>query len=395
MRLALVASHPIQYQAPWFRALAAHTDLDIHVYFCRIATAEDQADAGFGVPFVWDVPLLDGYPYSVLNDAQQWPDGDASGTTGLKRFEPITRGGYDAVVVLGWHDLMFRQAIYASWRAGCPVLIRGDSTLHTERAGWKRAVKWPIYRAALPSLAACLAVGTWSREYFLHYGVRPDKVFHVPHVIDDRFHVEATRLKPQRALLRRHMALNDDHIVFLFAGKFLERKRPMDFVRAIEGTAGQGLPVAGLMVGDGPLRHECEEYAESRSVPIRFAGFQNQTEIVRSYVASDALVLPSDGRETWGLVVNEAIACGLPCIVSDRVGCGPDLIVPGKTGSTFQCGNLEELSDVLGEYGRDHGKVERMRPDVLDLSRTFRPSVAVNGLVEAVRGVTNVRGKCA
>src|SRR5206468_2285855 len=93
--------------------------------------------------------------------------------------------------------------------------------------------------------------------------------------------------------------------------------------------------VVGLMVGDGPLRDQCESLVEDTDVPIRFTGFLNQSEIVQAYLAADALVLPSDGEETWGLVVNEAMSCGRPCIVSDCVGCGPDLVAPGTTGFVF------------------------------------------------------------
>ena len=98
------------------------------------------------------------------------------------------------------------------------------------------------------------------------------------------------------------------------------------------------------MVGDGPLRASMEQIVAGAGSPIRFAGFLNQTEMPRAYAASDALVLPSDGGETWGLVVNEAMASGLPAVVSDQVGCGPDLVLPAKTGETFPCGAVSELA---------------------------------------------------
>ena len=120
----------------------------------------------------------------------------------------------------------------------------------------------------------------------------------------------------------------------------------MDFVCAIEQAVRRNPRIQGLMVGDGPLRAGCENLVRERSVPIRFTGFLNQSQITKAYVASDALVLPSDGGETWGLVVNEAMACARPCIVSDRVGCGPDLVIPQETGSIFPsrgCGRISEF----------------------------------------------------
>lgn len=92
------------------------------------------------------------------------------------------------------------------------------------------------------------------------------------------------------------------------------------------------------MVGDGDLRRECQRFAASRGLPVTFTGFLNQGEISAAYAAADCLVLPSDG-ETWGLVVNEAMACELPAIVSVSCGCSVDLIIEGKTGFLYACGD--------------------------------------------------------
>jgi glycosyltransferase involved in cell wall biosynthesis len=143
--------------------------------------------------------------------------------------------------------------------------------------------------------------------------------------------------------------LNRHAIVFGFVGKFIAKKRPMDFVNAIRLAARINEKIQGLMIGDGLLRTACEEYVRTHHIPIRFTGFLNQSAIPAGYVSIDALILPSDGSETWGLVVNEAMACGRPCIVSDRVGCGPDLIIPEQTGAIFPLGNLNALAHSMTE----------------------------------------------
>jgi glycosyltransferase involved in cell wall biosynthesis len=155
----------------------------------------------------------------------------------------------------------------------------------------------------------------------------------------------------------------------------------MEFIRAIE-TAARDSRVAGLMVGDGPLRAACEEYVRSRKVPVQFTGFLNQSEIVKSYVAADALVLLSD--ETWGMVVNEAFACQLPCIISERVGCGSDLVSGRGTGSIFPYGDVDRLAAVLEYYAGNRDTLKRMGERALRTSAEFRPTVAVNGVVEAL-----------
>jgi glycosyltransferase involved in cell wall biosynthesis len=391
IRLAILATHPIQYQAPWFRAMAAHPDLDIKVFYCHEATSKEQAAAGFGVEFEWDRPLLEGYPYQFLENVAKEPKlGNFKGLDTPELKSIISQREYDAWLVCGWHFKSAWQAMRACWRTKTPVMVRGDSHLYMPRSPLKRMAKWSFYRWFIPKFDACLAVGRWSKEYYLHYGARHDRIFFVPHVIDDDYFAhEAARLLPHRGQFRRGWGLEPECTVFLFAGKFIEKKRPMDFIRAVERSAHGGVKVAGLMVGDGPLRKECEAYARSGNVPVRFAGFLNQSEIIRSYIAADALVLPSDGGETWGLVVNEAMACGRPCIVSDHVGCGPDMVVPGKTGAIFPMGDTEFLARLLVTHALKPSSLSAMSNYARATAERNSIAVALEGVVKAVVAVAN------
>jgi glycosyltransferase involved in cell wall biosynthesis len=362
MKLAVVATHPIQYQAPWFRALTGHEGIDLQVYFCHRATAKDQAGAGFGVEFDWDTSLLDGYEYRFLENVSQRPSLDRFNGLDTPAIKDILSADRpDAVIVNGWNYRGAWQTIRACWSFKIPVMVRSDSHLLTERSLQKQLAKWPLYRWFIPRLDACLPVGTRSRDYFLHYGAKPDRIFTIPHAVDDLFFArEASRWGPDRHDLRERWGLPGDSVVFVFAGKFIEKKRPMDFVRAITAAFKAEPRVAALMVGDGPLRPACEEFARTAGAPISFAGFLNQSEIAQAYVAGDALVLPSDGGETWGLVVNEAMSCGLPCLVSDRVGCGPDLIASQRTGDVFQMGQIDQLSNLIELWAAQPDRVREM-----------------------------------
>ncbi len=386
-RLAILATHPIQYQAPWFRALAARADLDVKVFFCHQATPREQASAGFGVEFDWDVPLLNGYQHLFLKNVARVPGlGTFNGLDTPEVKDIIARKEYDAWLLCGWQFKSAWQAMRACWATNTPVMVRGDSHLYTQRHAIKKTLKWPFYRWFIPKFDACLAVGKWSKEYYLHYGARRERIFFVPHIIDhDHFSREAAHLLPQRFELRRQWGLNDESVVFLFAGKFIQKKRPMDFVKGIEQALSDRPRVAGLMVGDGPLRKECETYVQRAHLPIRFTGFLNQSEIIQSYIAADALVLPSDGGETWGLVVNEAMACGLPAIVSDRVGCGPDLIQPGCTGSVFPVGDIDELARAMIGYARNPGSVSENGNNARQHIAGYSTEAAADNTVAALR----------
>ena len=391
VRLAILSTHPIQYHAHWFRALAVRPELDVTVFYCYRASPADQSEAGFGVEFDWDIPLFDGYRHGFLNGTHNKPGSflalEAPQIAGL-----LAQEGYDAVLINGWHYKAAWQTIFACWKLRIPVLVRGDSQLPSPRSPLKRALKYPAYRCFIPRFDACLAVGTRSRDYYLHYGAAAERVFLVPHAIqDDLFQRAAQEAEPRRPALRRQWGLREQETVFLFAGKFIEKKRPMDFLRAVEAAFQQEPNLAGLMVGDGLLRAACEQFVRSHKLPVHFAGFLNQSRMAEAYVAADCLVLPSDGRETWGLVANEAMSCSRPAIVSDAVGCAPDLVCDGRTGAVFPLGDVAEMSRILIAFARDPARVRAMGERARAGLRSYSLEAAVQGMVDAVEAVTRNR----
>ena len=385
MKLGVLATHPIQYQAPLYRALAR--ELDLHVYFAHRQTARGQADAGFGVAFEWDVPLTEGYPHTFLENRAQHPSTDTFGGCHTPDVAGVIRDGrFDAFLVTGWYNRSYWQAITAGWRTGTPLLVRGDSHLATPRATWKRAVKEVGYRAFIPRFDGYLVVGERSRAYYLHYGADPQRMHFVPHFVDAQF-FRSRAEAADRPALRAGYKLAPDARVVLFAGKFTSVKRPLDFVEAVAALARREGGVEALMVGDGPLRPQVEAAIARTGAPIRLAGFLNQSEMPGAYALADALAVPSE-TETWGLVVNEAMACGLPVAVSDAVGCAPDLVDEGRTGTTYPAeGGADGLLDAL----------ERLLPLVGDpaahraldqKTTTYSLDRAVAGTLDAVRAVT-------
>jgi glycosyltransferase involved in cell wall biosynthesis len=386
LRLAFLTSHPIQYHAAWFRALAKVPGLEFEALYCHTPAPADQG-IGFGVPFTWDIPLLDGYPHRFLRNVAATPSTAKFGGLDTPELASLIRlERYDAVVVNGWHYKSAWQGILACWRHKVPVLVRSDSHLRTARHPVKTMLKGAPYRWFVPRLNACLPVGQWSADYFRHYGAKPDRVFVVPHAVNPSFESDSKSMAHRRTEFRDRWGLKSTETAFLFVGKFVENKRPIDFVRAIERAHAHSPHVVGLMVGDGPLRRVCERIVDESRLPIRFTGFLNQSEIVQAYIAADALTLLSKG-ETWGLVVNEAMSCARPCLVSDRVGCGPDLVSPGKTGHVFPFGDVDVLSARMleGACRPEHliAMGENARLKMIDHS----VPAAVDRLMDALQGV--------
>jgi glycosyltransferase involved in cell wall biosynthesis len=354
IRLGFLNTHPIQYCTPLFRSLAARPGMDLRVYYCQQATAQEQGAAGFGVNFDWDISLLGGYEHTFLKNVAPKPS--TSGFRGMDVpgiADQISHDKLDALVINGWHFKGAFQAMIAAWRQGLPVLLRSDSHLRTARSLSTLVVKKLAYPRFIRRAQGFLAAGSLAKDYFLHYGAAPDRVFVVPHCVDnDRIAREAAKWIGERTKIRAAWNVKDDQLAWLFAGKFVAKKRPLDFVRTIAALVRRDGRSVGVMIGDGPLRNECEDYVRAHDIPVRFAGFLNQSEIVRGYVGGDALLLPSDAGETWGLVVNEAMLCGLPCFVSDQAGCGPDLIREGVTGALFPFGDPEGCAALLAGYSQ-------------------------------------------
>jgi glycosyltransferase involved in cell wall biosynthesis len=344
LKLGILASHPIQYHAPLFRELCQHVDL--RVFFAHRQTPQAQADAGFGVAFDWDVDLLDGYPHVFLANRARVPDvGRFWGCSTPDITREIATGDFDAFVVMGWSLRAYWQAVLACRRAGVPVSVRGDSHLGTPRGGVKTWTKQHLYPWLLRQFDTCLYVGQKNRDYLLHYGVREDRLFFSPHCVDNAWFA-ARATDSHRSAMRAQLGLDESAKVVLFVGKLIDLKRPMDMLAALHLLKEWGVIAHGVFAGDGPLRDDLAREGIHLAVPLHFLGFRNQTQLPAVYAAADALLLPSSS-ETWGLVVNEALACGTPVVVSDAVGCAPDLVHPASTGNTYTAGDVPGLAHAL------------------------------------------------
>jgi len=390
IKLAVLTTHPIQYHAEWFRALASHPLLDFEVLYGHRADAREQAEAGFGVEFNWDVPLLDGYRFQFLQNRSRRPSVNSFWGIDLPEIGSILReGGYDAMLVNGWYYKGALQTIQACWKYNIPVMVRSDSHLRTLRHPVKRLIKTVPYRWFISRLSACLAVGEWSSRYFLHFGARPDRIFIVPHAAPIVTDQKLSWLNSRRGELRQRWGFTNEDVIFVFAGKFIDKKRPMDFVKAVQIASSRDAHIGGLMVGDGPLRPTCEKLVGS--APIRFAGFLNQSQIAEAYAAGDALILPSDGGETWGLVVNEAMNCGRLCLVSDQAGCGPDLVSDGVTGFIFPVGDVQVLAERIIQVASDRQLRDAMGEAARLRVQKFSVPAAVEGVLAALSRVGALR----
>jgi len=382
LRIGFLVSHPIQYYAPIFRALAGRCDLT--VYFAHRQSAEQQASAGFGVAFDWDVDLLSGYRSQFLTNVSRSPSTDrfwGCDTPGVR--QEIARGRFDAFIVPGWALWSYWQAVRACRRVGVPVLVRGDSQLRGRRNALLRSAKEVAFSRLLRYFDGYLYVGQRNREYLLHYGAPASRLTFSPHCVDNDAFRAGTVAARQR--VEGEGAQRTGRRRILFVGKLVQRKNPLDLLRAAALLQNQGQSLEVAFVGSGELAGSLEEFARTAGVAVQFHGFVNQSQLPAIYASADVIALPSDATETWGLAINEAMACGVPAVVSDAVGCGPDLVEPGRTGAVFPTGDVAALAKALVSVFAFEPSTTRQR--LAERMRIYSPAGAAEGIVEGANSL--------
>lgn len=390
VRLTAVLTHPIQYYAPWFRCIhASAPELALTVVHATRPTPEQQG-VGFDRPFEWDVPLTEGYRSIVVRPAKARDRIDSGSFTGLDVPEigsAIADTAPDVVLITGWYSVTLVRALFACRRLGVPTLYRGDSHLLSGPRGWKRPF-WTLKTGLLlRQFDGFLSPGVRVTEYLRWYGVPDYRIFHVPHAVDNEtFAASAAPYQDPavRAAARRRWGIDPDAFVVLFVGKLVRSKRPVNVVRALAKlTPG----TVFVVVGSGPLEAELRAEAARLGVSLKLVGFMNQSQLGEPYALADCLTLPSDFPETWGLVVNEALATGLPCVVSNAVGCAPDLIRDGETGYVYPLGDIDALATTLARVRDRKAAGHDWGPACRRMVAAYSYAAMTAGVVRASRSV--------
>jgi len=343
MRLAIITTHPIQYYAPIFKLLHTRNQISINVYYTWGEKALNKYDPGFNQQVTWDIPLLNGYPYEwVLNVSDNPGTHHFKGIVNPNLAEQINKWQPDALLFFGWAYQGHLKAIrYFSNRIH--ILFRGDSTLLDEPGAIKSILKSIYLKWVYKHIDHAFYVGSKNKDYFKKYGFKDSQLSFAPHAIDnDRF---AEDRSTEAQLIREKLGIENDDILLLFAGKLESKKSPLLLIEAFLSLNRPGTHL--LFIGNGTLENDLKLLAAN--VPnIHFMPFQNQTIMPAAYQAADLFCLPSQGPgETWGLAVNEAMACGKAILVSDKVGCSADLVKKNYNGAIFKSEDRADLTDKL------------------------------------------------
>lgn len=345
MRVAIISSHPIQYNAPLFERLAKRGKLQIKVFYTwGDSVITNKFDPGFGKEIQWDIPLLNGYEYEFLeNVAKDIGSHHYNGIDNPDIVKVVTNFNPDAAIVYGW-SFKSHFKLMRALKGKIPIFVRGDSTLLVDSSFLTKLKRKIFLKFIYKFSDFALYVGQNSYDYFINAGLKKHQLFLAPHVIDnERFVCKTPDCLNLAASFREKFNIKQDDFVFLFAGKFEDNKNTDLLIDAFK-QAQFNHNVHLVLVGNGPLEVQLKKMAQFPN--IHFLDFQNQKSMPAIYGMCEVFVLPSQS-ETWGLALNEAMAGGKAIIASDKCGGAIDLIDEGKNGYIFKSKDAADLRKKL------------------------------------------------
>lgn len=331
-KLAIITTHPIQYYAPLFRGLALRGKLQIKVFYTWGEQAKSKVfDPGFGTQREWDIPLLEGYAFEFVKNISTDPGSSHyNGIINPDLIQKVISFGAEAILVFGW-AFKSHLKILRYFKGKIPVYFRGDSTLLDESDGYsiKKALRRSFLKWVYRHIDVAFYVGTNNKAYYSAHGVLDERLVYAPHAIDnDRFVDSSGTYTQQANEWRQKLNIPSDKPSVLFAGKLESKKNPILMVEA-----AKILPqIHFIIIGNG-VQENAVKQAAANVVNLTILPFQNQSVMPVVYRLADIFVLPSKGPgETWGLAINEAMACGRVVVASSKCGGAIDLIIEGENG---------------------------------------------------------------
>lgn len=385
-KLAILTSHPIQYQAPLFRELAKNPEINSTVFFCSKQGISKKKDPGFGIDFKWDIPLLDGYNYKFLKNFSPFPNVDNFwGLINPGIWNEIKKSNFDALLINGYANLSSWIGLITGWLTRTPILFRGETLLSKTNYWFKEKIKYLILSNLLKKVKACLPIGILSKDFYLHFGLTEDRLFMTPYTVDnDYFLQQAQFWKSKKEQIKKEIGITNDSPIILYSAKLIKRKRPMDLLKAFEDISEKAMLI---FVGDGALRQILEKHAQEKDIKnVFFLGFKNQSEISKYYAVADIFVLPSS-FEPWGLVINEAMCFGLPVITTEETASSRDLVKNRENGFVYRAGDIGSLKKILCNIIDDKEKIEEMGRESLRIINHWNIASTVKGIITALETI--------
>lgn len=334
-RVLVLLMEPTPYIIPRALYLRQDSELAVDLYFVTANSSqpwgEDASDE--------ELPVL---LNAALSPVQRLKNAAAV----LGR---VLRKEYSAVHLAGWGHWMTRLAILACRIRRVPFSVESDTPLGAGVTGWRRSIKDWLYPFWMKWITMAIPGGRRQAGYFRRYGVPDDRIV-ISHMTVDTETIREMK-SVGREEFRRANGVPSKMVVFLFVGRLLVLKGIDTLLAAFEKAAAKDQNVGLVIVGDGTERTRVEEVSCRLPNKLWAVGRQNYGGVISWMRSSDVFVLPSRD-ENWGLVVNEAMVCGLPIVISDACGCVDDLVFEGQNGHIFPVNDVEKLTEAMLSIAR-------------------------------------------
>jgi glycosyltransferase involved in cell wall biosynthesis len=383
-RLAIITTHPIQYNAPLFTVLARRGQISIKVFYTwGEKVLKEKYDPGFGKNIQWDVPLLEGYDYEFINNIAKHPGTHHfKGIINPTLIDSIKKWKADAILVYGWGFKSHLGAI-RYFHKRIPVYFRGDSTIIQQKNNLKTRIKSIFLRWVYSHIDKALYVGRRNREYYKAYGMKEDQLIFCPHAVDNERFMNDEEYCNEVLKWKSELKVDSLSAGFLYAGKLDDNKN----VRLLLKTFAEIKQNYYLIIaGNGILENELKATYSGYS-NIHFLPFQNQRKMPVVYRLADVFVLPSK-TETWGLGINEAMACSRAVLVSENCGGAADLVKNGVNGFTFKSESEADLRDKIITIINNKNNLVEMGKSSLNIIKNWnyeKYSLAIESILNSFR----------
>ena len=369
-RLAIVTTHPIQYNAPLFKMMHARKNIEIKIFYTWSQSESGKKfDPGFGKEINWDVPLLEGYNYSFVDNVSSSPGSHHyKGIDNPTLTTEIKEWNADAILIYGWAFKTHLNAI-RFFKGKIPVLFSGDSTLLDQKHGVRRIIRNIFLRYVYSYIDMAMYVGKANKEYFLEHGLKKNQLSFMPHAIENERFFSNKIIQANAINILKSLDIPKTALVFLFVGKLEIKKQPEILAKLFQEFNNNEAHL--IIAGSGILEAEMKKnFAKFKN--IHLLGFCNQNKMPSVYACCDVFVLPSIGpHETWGLAINEAMAAGKPLVVSDACGAASDLVHQLKNGFIFKRNDIEALREKLLFYLNNRNQIKKMGHYSLQIIKNY------------------------
>ncbi len=319
---------------------------------------DEKFDPGFNKNIAWDIPLLDGYHYTFIKNISKNPGSHHyAGINNPTLINEVAQWNPDTVLVFGW-NFKSHLKLMKHFKGKKKILFRGDSNLLDDEK--KNFIKKFLRRILLKKIYAyvdqALYVGVANKKYFLANGLKENQLVFAPHAIDNNRFIQKSNYN-----LRKQLNISESAFVFLFAGKF-EQKKNVTFLFdsfVLANITNAHLILTGNGMLENVLKEKYKNVSDEMQQRIHFIDFQNQSAMPTVYASCDVFVLSSQS-ETWGMAVNEAMAAGKAILVSNKCGCAEDLIKEGINGYVFESNNEEDLIKKMKQLSNNKERLQAM-----------------------------------